>query len=1207
MFGVLGATRVVGAEGADVALGGPRRRAVLVLLALDAGRVVPAERLIGGLYGADVPAGAANAVQSQISRLRQVLPVAVEGHPSGYRLAAEPDQVDAHRFERLALRGREALAGGRPDAAAELLREALGLWRGPALADVGDAPFAGAQAARWEELRLGAVEDRVEAALALGRHRDVVAELGELVAANPLRERLRGQLMRALYGSGRQAEALAAYDVARRELADSLGTDPGPELAAVHLAVLRADPSLIPDGPRKALPNAGVGTVLGGSTGEAASRPFPASVDVPRETATDASVPRGTSPYPPDGHHDPAGPRGHRELPAPLTSFIGRETDIARIGEQLARGRLVTLIGPGGAGKTRLAVEAARQHPGDVNLVELAGLDDGAALARAVLGGLGLREGGLLPTAGPGAAPTTPGATPGATPTSAPGVAGGVPPDPLARITAALADRPLLLVLDNCEHVVAEAAHLTERLLAGLPLLRILATSREALGINGETLCPVPTLPLPRPGADREQALASPAVRLFVERAAAVRPDFDPTADPATADAVLRLCAALDGLPLAIELAAARLRSLSAVDIADRLGALPAHDDEAPYSIGVRPDALFRLLSRGSRTAQPRQRTLRGVVEWSWELLPADERAVLRRASVFAGGWTLAAAEAVCADHADPERIAADRVGGAGSAAREAAGAPSGAGDRVDPDDRIDPADRIDPDDVLDLVTALVEKSLVVAQPPDPAGRVRYRMLESIRAYGAERLAEAGETSRAQRAHTAHFLRFALDADPHLRRAEQVEWLRRYAEDNDNFRAALHRTLAAGDITTAMRLVAALSSYWLLRGVRYEGVAAARQVLAALGPHPPEGLEEEFALCVMAVLGALSDADAYAEHVAAATVVVDRMKRVSRRFPVLTLLWAPFAGVPDASLDALAVLEEFLSERDDPWYRALGHLGAGFQAWMAHADADRARRECTRALEYFRLQGDRWGMITCLNVLADLADYADRLPEAVALLGRALELAEELDSALDMAELLCNRATYSLRAEEYEAATAYCERAVLLSRRAGSPETLAMAHLGLGEAARLAGDLDTARARCEQALRECPRGWFSSDGVRSSAQLALGWIEMAEGDADAARERLRAAAANGGTGREFPMTGALLAVAAAGLAVLVGDPHRAALLLGAAHTLRGGPPTGPDARATTAAARTALGDGPYERAYASASGLDRAAALARATGYLTGG
>ncbi|HEY3479247.1 MAG TPA: BTAD domain-containing putative transcriptional regulator, partial [Streptomyces sp.] len=713
MFGILGATRVLAADGGEVALGGPRRRALLALLLLDAGRVVTPERLIDGLDGEEAPAGVGNAVQSQISRLRQVLPVPIEGHPAGYRLAVDPDQVDAHRFQRLASEGRAALAGGDLEKAAELLRDALALWRGPALADVGGAPFAAAQIVRLEELRVGAAEDHVEAELALGHHRTLVAELGELVSAHPLRERLRGQFMRALYGSGRQSEALEAYEDARRELADSLGADPGPELAAVHLAVLRGDPALLPD------PSPGP-----------AARPG----NVPRETDTDGHVPRETpsaaSPSPaapvtspaPAETAAPAAPQ--HVLPAQLTSFVGRAEELERIAERLAHQRLVTLIGPGGAGKTRLAVEAAGRYAGDACFVELAGLTDGAELPQAVLGALGLREGGLLPSGGGGAH--------------------GAGPDPVARITAALDGRPMLLVLDNCEHVVADAARLAERLLSASPRLRLLATSREALGITGEALSPVPTLGVPRTGTDRAAVLESPAVRLFTERATAVRPDFDPAAD---LDSVLRLCLALDGLPLAIELAAARLRSLSVTEIAARLGALP--DDDYPYSLGVRPDALFRLLSRGSRTAQPRQRSLRGVVDWSWDLLPEDERAVLRRASVFAGDWTLDAAEAVCADPAP----------GAGAG--------------------------IASDDVLDLVDALVDKSLVVAQSPDDTGRVRYRLLESIRAYGAERLEEAAETESARRAHAAYFLDFALAADPHLRRAEQLEWLRLLSDDRD--------------------------------------------------------------------------------------------------------------------------------------------------------------------------------------------------------------------------------------------------------------------------------------------------------------------------------------------------------------------------------------------------------------------------------------
>ncbi|MYS21204.1 Predicted ATPase, partial [Streptomyces sp. DvalAA-14] len=702
-------------------------------------------------------------------------------------------------------------------------------------------------------------------------------------------------------------------------------------------------------------------------------------------------------------------------------------------------------------------------------------------------------------------------------------------------------------------------------LLVASPRLRVLATSREGLGIAGEALCPIPTLALPPPGTGREAALASPAVRLFVERAAAVRPDFDPTADPATMDAVLRLCAALDGLPLAIELAAARLRSLSVSEIADRLGASP--DEEAAYRPGVRPDALFRLLSGGSRTSQPRQRTLRGVVDWSWDLLPDDERAALRRASVFAGGWTLAAAEAVCAD-----------------------------------------GEGIEPDDVLDLMAALVDKSLVVAQQPQGAGRIRYRMLESIRAYGAERLAEAGESATTLRAHAAYFLDFALTADPHLRRTEQLEWLRLLAGDRDNLQAALHRSLDAGDVPTAMRLIAAMSSYWLLRGVRYEGVVPARRVLAALGPNPPRGMEEEYALCVMAVVGTLSDTAEFAGHVAAATRVVEAMNRLARRFPVLTLLWAPFAGVPDSDVDTLAALEEFLAEGDDdPWYRALFRLGFGFQSWMVSADAELAGRECAISLDGFRRVGDRWGMITCLNVLADLADYRGEPREAVVLLGRALVLAAELDSALDMAELLCSRAAYSLRAGDHAAATVSCERAVVLSRRAGAPETLALAHLGLGEAARLGGDLPGARELYRQALAECPVGWFSGNGTRASVLVAMARLAVAEGDPATARARFREAVAIDAAVTWFPLAASAAAEAAAGLALLEGDPRRAALLLGAARALRGSPPNGPDADASASAARRALGATDYRAALAGTAHWSREDAMAALTDFLGAG
>jgi predicted ATPase/DNA-binding SARP family transcriptional activator len=1052
-FGILGETQARLADGSAAAVGGPGRRALLAMLLLEAGRIVTVERLIDGLYGEDPPAGVANALQSQVSRLRSALRAPIENHPAGYRLAIPVDEVDVHRFERLSQQGRDALAAGEPARAAGLLREALGLWRGSALADVGDAPFAEPQVTRLEELRIAAVEDRIAAELALDAHRhlELVPELRELVAEYPLRERLRAQLMRALYSCGRQSEALRVYEEARRELAESLGADPGAELAEAHLAVLRGD-----------------------HTG------------VSRET----SAVRHT--------------RAHT-LPAQLTSFVGRNEELSRIGSLLGEARLVTLIGPGGAGKTRTAIEAADRYPGEACFVDLSALTDGGDVPQAVAGALGLREAGLLPPSGGGR-----------------DAAG-----PLARLTAALADRDLLLVLDNCEHLVADAARFTAALLSACGAVRVLATSREALGITGETLCPLAPLP------------GTAAARLFAERAAAVRPDFDPAGET---EAVRAICVALDGMPLAIELAAARLRSLTAAEIAERLG---------------REDR-FRLLSRGSRTAQPRQQTLRGVVDWSWDLLTDDERALLRRASVFAGGWTLAAAEDVCAD-----------------------------------------GDGIDANDVLDLIDSLVEKSLVVAYRPDADGSasLRYRLLETIRAYGAERLAEAGEGETLRRAHAEYFIGLALTADHYMRRAEQVHWLRVLAADHDNLHAVLRRAVAAGDTARALRVIAALSSYWLLRGVRYEGAVPARQVLAAIGPKAPEGRDEEYALCVLAAVSDLPDPDEYAEHVAAAAAILEQIGRISRRYPVLTVIWAPFAGVPEDTAAANELLDAFLAAEDHPWLRALARIGASFQKWLVEVDADAAEREVGQALSSFRELGDRWGIITSLSVLSDISGHRGDLARAIALTDEALALATELDALQDMAELLSQRAAFGVRAGQHESARADGLRAAELARRAGTPEFAARAHLGLAESARLRGDLSEARRLCERALTECPAGYFSSNSTRVAVLGALIRIAVAQGDAVRARTYYPEAVSLDHA-RYMPLAGAVVAETFAGLALLEGDPRRAAELLGVCRALREGDLLADsDALSTADGARAALGEAAYEAAFARGATLGREQAL----------
>ncbi|MFJ9707988.1 BTAD domain-containing putative transcriptional regulator [Streptomyces sp. NPDC101234] len=711
-FGILGPLDVRTDDGTPVDPGGPRPRALLTLLLLDAGRAVPTRRLVDGLYGAEPPAGAANALQSQISRLRRRLAphAEIEATPTGYRLAVAPDTVDVYQFEKLSAAGRTALAAGDHTQAAARLREALALWRGPALADLPDAD---AEATRLEELRPAVVQDRIEADLALGGGSELVPELRALLSAHPLGERLYGQLMRALHAGGRPAEALTVYEEARRALADELGADPSPELSALHLELLRGA--------------------------------------------------------------QPVRPR----LPVQLTRFVGREPELARIAALLADSRLVTLTGPGGAGKTRLAIEAAQHRPGAA-FVELAPLTDGSRIPYAVLAAVGVREGFRSPAA-----------------------------DTTDRLLAALEDRELLLVLDNCEHLVEEAARVAALLLSACPGVRILSTSRESLAITGEILVPVPPLP------------PEPAVRLFLDRARAVRPGFDGHAR------VAGICTALDGLPLAIELAAARLRTLTPDELADRL------------------DDRFRLLSRGDRSKAPRHRTLRAVVEWSWGLLDEEERELARRLTVFSGGATSAAVEAVC-------------------------GLPY-------------------PEDVL---ASLVEKSFL------EVSEGRYRMLETIRAFAAEEREEDLAD-----AHADYFLRLAEEAEPRLRGGGQLPWLARLAAEQGNLDAAL-RHLVRHDTDRALRLMGPLSWFWRLRGVHGERMRTARELLAAVGDTPPPGLEEEYVLCA---INALSGAGEEPELIARVDAVLEAYGG-PLRLPYVLVLWAVAAGPrPAADEKALAL------------------------------------------------------------------------------------------------------------------------------------------------------------------------------------------------------------------------------------------------------------------------------------------------------------
>ncbi|MER6026592.1 BTAD domain-containing putative transcriptional regulator [Streptomyces sp. NPDC001851] len=937
-FGILGGTQAWHDDGAEVPLGGPARRALLALLLVTPGAVVPTDRLADGIgaAGAGGPEGAtpsAHAIQSQVSRLRSALgdTALIERTGAGYRIAVAAEDVDAVRFERLAREGRAALGKGDAGAALPLLRQALGLWRGPALADLTDSTLVRAAAVRLQELRLAALEDRLEAELCLGEHRAAIPELRELLDRHPLRERLAGLLMRALYADGAQAEALVVFEKVRRRLADELGADPSAELAALHGELLRADASPAPTAP-----------------------------------------------------------------PAPLTPLVGRADEVTEVGRLLRSARLVTLTGPGGVGKTRLSAAVAERADGEVCFVELAALRDSAVLPQALLGALGLRESGLHLAAG----------------------AQG----PWDRLVAAVSGRELLLVLDNCEHLVEEVAVRAARLLAACPRLRVLATSREPLGVVGEHLYPVRPLG------------AAAAAALFTDRARAARRAFAP--DP---DTVRRVCAALDNLPLAIELAAARLRTLTLAELSARL-----HD-----RLGV--------TERGSRAPETRHRTLRSVVGWSWDLLPEPEQRAARRFSVFAGGAGVASALRVC-----------------------------------------------DTDE--ETLQSLADKSLL-----EWAGG-RCRMLETIRAYGAEQLDAAGETEPVQRVHAKALLELLRAAGPGLRRGAQLELLPALAAEQPDLLAAVRWAVGARETRTALELIAAASAYLWIRGAAGTLAPPARVLLGAVGDTPPDGLAEEYAVCVLIAASGPDGRDVWRRHRTAAGEALTAAWSDGRagRHPVALLLWMTHNATSDGDAPGAFALVSAQRDSREPWARAAAQYVTGFGA-LGDGDLAGAERSFRTAATEFRALGDRWGAALVLDALAGVARTRGDRRTALALTDEALTLAEELDAPEDCADLLVNRG--DLRAgTDPAAARADYARAAEFARRAGGTGTLAAALRGLGDIALVEGDRGTAEHLYTQAREHLdPHGVKgAANRVRTLAGLAR--TAEARGDHTGARTRYREAA-----------------------------------------------------------------------------------------------
>ncbi len=1016
--GILGSFEVRTDDGILADVPGARLRALLIALALEPGRTVPKSTLIDWIWGENPPADVANALQRLASRLRKALPGGViEGQTGGYRLTVEPDAVDALRFERLIGRARQEEGLQR----LRLLREALALWRGAAMQDVGlgDSEAFDAAVTRLEGLRLSAMEDRFEAEVSLGHGAEVVVDLTDAVTAHPLREPLVAALMRALVAAGRKTEALLVYERMREALADALGVDPSPELSALHVALLR------------------------GELGQ-------------REDSRKTNV------------------------RAELTSFVGRDADVAAVRGLIAEHRLTTLIGPGGSGKTRLATETARTLLGDmpdgVWLVELAVIGADGDVAQATLMGLGLRD-ALL-----GAAQNA---------------------DPADGLIAAIREREALLILDNCEHVIESAAKFADRVLGECRRLRILATSREPLGITGEALWPVEPLALPTDASPGEIE-SSPAVRLLRDRAGAVRRDLG--IDDHTLSTMVRVCRALDGMPLAIELAAARLRTMSIDQLANRL------------------DDRFRLLTGGSRTALPRHKTLRAVVDWSWELLTDAERMVLRRLSVFSGGASLEAAERVC-------------VG-----------------------------DAVEPEDVLELLTSLAEKSLLVTEGD---GAPRYRMLGTIKEYAADRLAEAGERDLARQAHLAYFTEFAETAEPHLRRAEQLEWLAMLEAEHDNISAAMRGAIAAGEAQAAMRLAGAAGWYWWFGGHRAEGLEL---MIAATGI-PGEVTDDARAMTYVLVVGFMTSGRG-GEHLGAEWIhkAYKFSQQSQHRHPLLGLV-APLERMlqsPDAAVPAF----ESLLDSEDPWVRALARLQVGKMRFMLGQGGRDTQTNLEMALAEFRTLGERFGISLALSVLAEQLAMRGEFASACEHYKQAIAVVTEVGAIEDVIQLGTQLAlVYWLHGDRDSSAAAIAE-AERCAEGVTWPHALVELALAKAQLARWGGN--AAEARHQLGIAAALLGDDAEEAnIRAGIHDALGYLTDDLREARTHRVAAWQAASEAGYA---PMIAQML-VGVADLALRRDQHEQAARLLAASVGVRGLPDLShPDAARIEREARRHLGE-----------------------------
>jgi predicted ATPase/class 3 adenylate cyclase len=1132
IFRILGPVEAHAGEH-ELALGGRRQLSLLAFLLVNPNRAVSADTLTDAIWGPDRPAGD-NRLQMAINRLRKALgPVDPPNKPrlrtvsGGYLLALEADELDAEIFSGGVRAGRAALDDGDPHLAVEHLDAALALWRGPPLAEVAFEDFAQPEIRRLDELHLNALETRVDARLQLGQHREVIGELERLAAEHPTREHLVGLLMLALYRAGRQADALERYQIARADLAQELGLEPGPGLRALQAQILHHAPELEP-APRRAAngrSTSRLGRLEGASSDDAERRNAripPGGTVTFMFTDIEGST-RAWEEHPQsmraalrrhdrlmrdavaagDGYvfktvgdafcvafSDPAtaiscavdaqrrltaerwptenpllvrtalhsgsceeregdyfGPTvnrvarlvslahggqvlvsaattalaadelaagvslrdlgehllkdiGRRErvaqvvadglradfpplqsveraealhnLPAQLTRFLGRDLELAEVEAALSKARVVTLVGPGGIGKTRLALEAAARQVGlrkdGAWLVELAPVSEDESVGRAIAAALGVRE----------------------------------QPDRSAveAVIDVLRGYDALLVLDNCEHLIDAAAEAAERLARACSGVAIMATSRERLALEGEHVVHISPLDIPEPEeADAPKLREYDSVALFLDRMGVHDPSA--VADPASLERVARICRRLDGMPLALELAAARVGALGATELEKRL------------------DDRFRVLTAGARGRPPRQRTLAATLDWSFDLLSGLEQLLFTRLTVFSGSFDLDAAESVCA----------------------------GGG--------------IDREAVWELLTSLVDKSLVEVDAA--RGGVRYRLLETMREYARRRLLAIPDAEIAlRRRHLEHYLAIAEASDLVFRGRAGREAGARMSANSENFEAALHTSLELGLTESGLRLATALAGFWHARGLHSKAVSWLTSLLERPLPGPRPALHGR-ALDAMGMalanLSRLPEAGArYGEALAIARAQGDDTL-ASWTLGHHAFL-ANLEGHADTAVALATEALELAKRVDDPTLigYALARMGDAYET----IDFPRTRRLFEQALEIARGADDEVLLSQLLNNSGEAARHVGELDLAGERLEEAVALAEARDSIHMLAYAKRNLAAVLLRQGEAEGAAPLAHDGLLLAERNGSPLLIAYAVLIQAEVAAAAGDLNRA-------------------------------------------------------------------------------------------------------------------------------------------------